>query len=920
MRKFLLFLCSFLPWLVSAQVATQVEINGLYYNIYDQWGEEAKTVAELLPNPNGGYVGDVTVPKTVSYDSKDYEVIILSSPFYNNPELISVKFPEDMAKADISFGECSQLQSVILPKNLTEIGYGAFENCFSLASIEIPSTVSDMGQRCFSYCRSIKSIVIPEGIKVLRSESFRNCEMLTEVKLPPSLVEIEDRVFEDCHNLPKIELPSGLKSIGELAFDYCSSITNITLPSSLTYMGPYSLRAMENLLSLDIVSASEPLKIGYLCLDGTRNLNRINIGRDLDTSDSTYETISNLSTINIGEKVTNLSWLNPLDINELLQVVCEANTPPTVGRFSDAQYANTYVFVPESAKSAYESDQNWAFFNNLAGLERPANEYNIQISPESAVINVGEPLNFDYTVEPFIGCYVNMMTSDPTIAPIPEFGLIYGAAPGEADITMTLLLNGKTSTCHVTVIQPATDIRLNKTKLNLELGETTQLLANVSPADVTDNSVTWSTSNEAVATVDANGVVTAVGGGNCTVTATTHNGLTATCNVTVKQLPESISFTESAIAIGIGESHSLEVVFNPENTTERGLTWSSSNTTIATVNNAGEVTGKGAGKAVITAKTTNGLTATCNVTVEVPVTNVEFEQDYYEMFTGETLTIVATVTPDNAADKTLTWTSDNERIAKVDQNGVVTALRKGEALITATSVNGVEAYCLVTVKQAPTSISLNESDIDLPLGDEFQLVATVKPADSEDKSVVWVSSDPGTATVDANGLVKAIENGTAIITATTVNGLKAECEVNVVTVKVESIELNPSSIESLEGTEVQIEATVYPSNATNKALSWSTSSVIVASVDENGLVSVKSSGIAVITATAKDGSGVKAECQVTGISGIEEIFADGRTWDLYDLNGIKLGKGIGESDFQKLKKGIYILRNANSRIKVVIGQ
>lgn len=920
MRKFLLFLCSFLPWLVSAQVATQVEINGLYYDIYDQWGEEAIPAAELVPNPNGGYIGDVVVPRTIKYGSKDYEVVFIASPFYQNTELTSVQFPEKMEHVFITFEGCTNLQHVTLPQNITYLTSSAFFNCYSLSSIVLPASLTQLGDRCFYECRSLKSIVIPEGVTTLPSEAFRECKMLKDIVLPNSLKEIMDGALEGCSGLLDIKLPPNLEYIGNSVFDYCDSMTKLTLPSSLKTAGMGAFRCMYSLLSLNIEPSTEPLTLGDLCFSQALRLNYINVGRDLKTIGTSFETFSNLSTLYVGEQVTNLSWLNPLDINELLQVVCEANTPPTVGRFSDAQYANTYVFVPESAKSAYESDQNWAFFNNLAGLERPANEYNIQISPESAVINVGEPLNFDYTVEPFIGCYVNMMTSDPTIAPIPEFGLIYGAAPGEADITMTLLLNGKTSTCHVTVIQPATDIRLNKTKLNLELGETTQLLANVSPADVTDNSVTWSTSNASVATVDANGVVTAVGGGNCTVTATTHNGLTATCNVTVKQLPESISFTESAIAIGIGESHSLEVVFNPENTTERGLTWSSSNTTIATVNNAGEVTGKGAGKAVITAKTTNGLTATCNVTVEVPVTNVEFEQDYYEMFTGETLTIVATVTPDNAADKTLTWTSDNESIAKVDQNGVVTALRKGEALITATSVNGVEAYCLVTVKQAPTSISLNESDIDLPLGDEFQLVATVKPADSEDKSVVWVSSDPGTATVDANGLVKAIENGTAIITATTVNGLKAECEVNVVTVKVESIELNPSSIESLEGTEVQIEATVYPSNATNKALSWKTSSVIVASVDDNGLVSIKSSGVAVITATAKDGSGVKAECQVTGISGIEEIFADGRTWDLYDLNGIKLGKGIGESDFQKLKKGIYILRNANSRIKVVIGQ
>lgn len=789
---------------------------------------------------------------------------------------------------------------------------GEYEEVTIPETVEIEGSqyiVNEIGYRAFFNNKIIKSISLPESIKYIRDSAFAQCEILETINLPEGLIEIEQSAFRYCKLLSNPNFPSSIKNLGNAAYQYCHSINSLTIPNSIIYIGEKNFE-YSPISILILEDGEDNLELGDDIL-GTY-CNQLYIGRDLTGAKLSPGAM--LSSFNIGAPVTNLDWFDPSLTPELLQIVSNSTTPPSIGRFSQEQYDNIYVFVPESAMDAYANDQNWAFFNHISGLTKPADEYEISIIPEQATINVGETLTVQCQVEPFIEAYLNMQISNNEVLNMYNFGEVYGAKAGEADVTATLLLNGKTATCHVTVLQPATSIRLNKTSLDLSKGESVKLLANIDPVDVSDSNVAWTSSNEAVATVGADGTVIAVGGGECDITATTHNGLTATCHVKVTVMPEGVSFDIDQSQILVGESLTITPVFTPADATETTLTWSTSDANIATVSN-GLVTGVNPGTVTITATTVNNLMATCTVTVKQPVTSITLNPETATILKGETLTITATVLPENAEDKTLTWTSSNPTVATVN-DGVVEALAQGEAIITATSANGITASSTITVIDKATEIVLDYYDIEVIAGNTFQLTATLLPEGCEPETLTWSSSHTSIATVDDNGLVTAVSPGTASITVMSSNGLTANCTVYVLPVLVETVTVTPYNVEAVEGTSVQLKAEVSPANATDTTVIWKSSNENVATVDEIGLVTIQSPGDAIVTATANDGGGAYGECNVTGVSGIDALYADGSLWDLYDVNGLLLKAAISANELKQMTPGVYILRSATRSIKL----
>ena len=226
----------------------------------------------------------------------------------------------------------------------------------------------------------------------------------------------------------------------------------------------------------------------------------------------------------------------------------------------------------------------------------------------------------------------------------------------------------------------------------------------------------------------------------------------------------------------------------PETTTNKSVAWTSSNEAVATVDANGVVTAIAVGEAVITATTTDGsnLSATCKVTVVATLAeSITLNVTEASLKVDETTTLTATVLPETATNKSVTWTSSNEAVATVDANGVVTAIALGEAVITATTVDGsdLSASCKVTVVPVlAMSIELDKTELDAMEMTEFQLTATVLPENTTNKGVVWSSSDNEIASVDETGLVKMLRVGSVVITATTVDGsdLSASCHITIV--------------------------------------------------------------------------------------------------------------------------------------------
>jgi alpha-L-fucosidase 2 len=222
------------------------------------------------------------------------------------------------------------------------------------------------------------------------------------------------------------------------------------------------------------------------------------------------------------------------------------------------------------------------------------------------------------------------------------------------------------------------------------------LKATVSPDNATDKTVTWSTSDTSIATVDNNGVVKAIKVGKVTITAKAGDK-TATCEVTVKPvLVSGIVLDKISVELFEGETITLTATVSPDNATDKTVTWSTSDATIATVDNNGVVKAIKVGKVTITAKA-GDKTATCEVTVKpIPVIEITLDKTTAELVEGESLTIVATVSPDNATDKTVTWSTSDASIATVDNNCVVKAIKAGKVTITA-EAGGLTATCEITV-------------------------------------------------------------------------------------------------------------------------------------------------------------------------------------------------------------------------------
>ena len=491
----------------------------------------------------------------------------------------------------------------------------------------------------------------------------------------------------------------------------------------------------------------------------------------------------------------------------------------------------------------------------------------ISLNKSELELEVGdtETLTINFTPTNATDKSATWESSNPSSVTVVD-GVVTAKATGAADITATA--SGKSATCHVTVKQSDEEkvavksITLNKTSLELEEGETFDLVATVLPADATNRTVSW-TSDSGCVTVSDKGKVTAVKAGTATITARAERK-DATCVVTVspKILIDSITIIEQSIVLTEGDTKTLTVKILPEDL-DATIKWSTSNSAVATVEN-GTVTAVAPGIADITAKV-GDKSSTCRVSVKgkpVAVTSVTLNPTTASITVGATAVLTATVAPENATDKNVTWKSLDESVATVT-GGAVYAKKVGKTTITATA-GGKSATCVVTVTApiAVTSVTLNKTTLTLTIGGSDTLIATVLPNDATNKAVTWTSSDTAIATV-TDGAVYAKSAGTATITATA-DGKSATCTVTVEagtapTVPVSSVSLNKTTMSLTVGGTDTLIATVLPENATSKAVSWSSSNTSVATVS-SGTVTARAKGEATITATV---GGKSATCKVT---------------------------------------------------------
>ena len=287
-------------------------------------------------------------------------------------------------------------------------------------------------------------------------------------------------------------------------------------------------------------------------------------------------------------------------------------------------------------------------------------------------------------------------SSDPEVAKVDRYtGVISAVAPGTATITADS--EGVTATAQVTVYFKLEGITLNKTTTEIDIDKTETLTVIYDPDNTTDSrEISWASSDDSIASVDENGVVTAHKKGNATITATGFGDVQASCTVQVLVPMTAITFDNSTITIPRGTRQKVPFTVSPSDTTDT-YTVTSSDTNVATVDRFGNVTAKKIGTALITVHSSRGLEQTCVVTVNSPASSIIISDESKNLFVGKSFTLTTEMSPKDSTDS-ITWTSTNEDVAVVTPDGQVTAIAKGSATIIATADSGVSAVCEVSAE------------------------------------------------------------------------------------------------------------------------------------------------------------------------------------------------------------------------------
>lgn len=435
------------------------------------------------------------------------------------------------------------------------------------------------------------------------------------------------------------------------------------------------------------------------------------------------------------------------------------------------------------------------------------------------------------------------------------------------DIPTSEISVTKDNDAQIKVVVLATGITVDKTATTIVKGATDKLTATLVPADA-NGTITWSTSDSSVATVSSDGTVTAVKNGTATVTAKCGD-LSAQTKVTVINPLKAITITGTTHSIKKGQTTQLGLTYDPADTTDSvAATWTSSNTSVATVSKTGLVTALKDGSTTIKA-TVGNVSSTYDIAVkEVKLTGIKMEEKAL-IHKGDTKALTVEYTPaDTTDDKTVAWSSSDSTVASVDNNGIVTAVKPGSAVITA-KVGNYQATCAVTVDAPLKEIVPEKAIIDMVKKQTANIAYSVVPADTTDsKDVTYTSSDETVATVNSDGKVTAKKAGQATVTITGANGIKATVTVNVSEIPVNEVVLSAQDEIIEAGAKKAITATLKPENNTddNQGVTWTTSDEKIAKVivdnedSHKATIEGVAAGSAVITATAANGT--KAECTV----------------------------------------------------------
>ena len=750
-----------------------------------------------------------------------------SKAFNECISLSTVNIPDSVTKiGGYAFYQCKNLVNVILSKNLEKIDCNAFGNCDGLTQIEIPKSLDiggDYYSGAFADCANLKKVTFERGTTKIASSLLCGCTGIEKIDIPDTVTVIQDYAFKECKNLSTVNIPENVTEIGSKAFNECISLSNVNIPDSVTKIGGYAFYQCKNLVNVTLsknlekmdcnafgncdgltqIEIPKSLDVGGDYYSGAfadcANLKKVTFERGttkiassllcgctgiekIDIPDTVkviqvcaFKECKNLSTVNIPDSVIEIEgWAF-----ESCSVLTKIDIPNQTLSIAGAAFRNctslTDIHLPSMLKaissSTFEGCKKLTTINFPSALTMIGNSAfsGCESLPEAILPSGVEKIESNA----FKNCKAMKKAAVPDTVSSIGSSAFYGCE-ALADITLgSKLKKIESQTFYGCTALPSIMIPYNVTTIGdsafVNCTKLTQITVPRNTTSIASNAFSYPKKMTMYGPSDCYAQTYASGKGIKYVTQDIH--------------ATSVSLDSTEKTAERYDDFQLTATIAPLNFTD-AVVWTSSNEEVATVSDTGYVEICGVGTAVITV-TAGNVKAVCKITVPQLIDWIEFDEDEIELKAGQTYQLKPYISPSDATNKKLKYTSSDTKVAEVSASGLVTAKSEGEAKIRAAATDGSDEYavCYVTVtgKAKVTGITLDRTSAEVKRGEKLTLNVTASPSYASNKKVVWKSANTKIATVDANGSVTAKAPGRTKITVTSSenSSYQASCTVTV---------------------------------------------------------------------------------------------------------------------------------------------
>ena len=711
-------------------------------------------------NLSYGAFGGCSNLKTVNFEAGS--TIVCAALFMGCDGIEEIELPDTITEiGDSAFKSCKNLNKVIIPESVTKIDGDAFAECSGLIDIKMHEGINTIGSRAFYKCDRLLDIVIPDSVEKIEFEAFRGCDKLENIKLSENLTIVGYGVFGDCKSISKIEIPKSLKkfdgtwgsgtNLSYGAFGGCSNLKTVNFEAGSTIVCAALFMGCDGIEEIEL--SDTITEIGDSAFKNCKNLDRITMNNGIEILESSaFEDCFSLTTINIPNTVKAISNSTFQDCTSLTEV----------------HLSNILKEIPASTFSGCKKLTTINFPSTLTTIGNSAFS-GCESLPEAILPSGVEKIESNA----FKNCKALKKAAVPDTVSSIGSSAFYGCE-ALTDITLgSKLKKIESQTFYGCIVLPSIVIPYNVTTIGdsafVNCTKLTQITVPRNTTSIASNAFSYPKKMTMYGPSDCYVQTYASGKGIKYVTQDIH--------------ATSVSLDSTEKTAERYDDFQLTATIAPLNFTD-AVVWTSSNEEVATVSDTGYVEICGVGTAVITV-TAGNVKAVCKITVPQLIDWIEFDEDEIELKAGQTYQLKPYISPSDATNKKLKYTSSDTKVAEVSASGLVTAKSEGEAKIRAAATDGSDEYavCYVTVtgKAKVTGITLDRTSAEVKRGEKLTLNVTVSPSYASNKKVVWKSANTKIATVDANGSVTAKAPGRTKITVTSSenSSYQASCTVTV---------------------------------------------------------------------------------------------------------------------------------------------